>query len=401
MKKIIFLVFVIFSFLQADKEDRFSDPKFCVGCHKDQTDDWITTWHSKSHYESNSLYSSVVDYISRVTYQPKEIVLVDCAQCHNPRMTIKSVEDVSFMYSKALNIETQSSKDIDKQIDDPNLKSGISCYVCHNVDKVHQSTDLKMRGFSSVSWGAPEKIFGAFKGDGRSDGFHKSEQAEHFVDSNQLCMVCHYGGENKFGTKIYATGEEASTSKDTTKCVDCHMSAYKKEVIAPHIKKDGVTPKVRDIRSHLFAGARNSDIMSTTLNIKSNVERDSLVLTVENKTPHKAPTGYGDRSIKISVNFKNQENKIIETIDYYLESIFVDKKSRETVPYIATSIKSDTRLNPNEIRNIKFQKSADAKSAEVIVTYRLVREGMIKTLKLEDNKVFNKEYPVYKFSVNF
>ncbi|MDR1555125.1 MAG: hypothetical protein LBS39_03750 [Campylobacteraceae bacterium] len=399
MFKTKFLLFVYIVFLcavisQAQQiGGAVTGSEICFSCHKDQAKDWGTTWHSRSHVDSNILYKAVVNYMSRMTYQPESGVLVECAQCHNPKMTIKEIADKeSFILSEALDIKTAQTEKIEASVNDKAIKFGISCNICHNVAKINETSNLQMRGFKAVEWGSRDAVYGPFEDDGRAR-IHKSFQKEHFTNSNKLCMVCHFGGERN-GVEIYTTGIEYTQSNSQESCAECHMSTQRQGVIAPEIKKAGVTAKVRDIRSHLFASARNSNILGDTIELTTAKNGNNFVVTLKNLTPHKAPTGFGGRSINVKIEFKNEKGVVVNTQLYALETIYTDKKGQETVPYLATSIKSDTRLNANEIRKLSIPRPSGAVLAEVSVTYRLVNERLLKIINLSGDAIFDKEYPV-------
>jgi hypothetical protein len=371
--------------------------EICFGCHKDQAKDWGTTWHSRSHVDSNPLYKAVVDYMARITYQPSESILVECAQCHTPNMTIKEIADKnSFTLAKVLNIETAQTHTIDVSVADKAIKDGISCNICHNVAKVHESSNLDMRGFKAVEWGPSDTIFGPFEDDGRA-GIHKSVQKEHFTDPNKLCMVCHFGGERD-GTEVYTTGSEYVKSGSQTKCAECHMSTKREGIITPEITRAGITPQVRNIRSHLFEGARNSNILADTIDLKASSSGNNMVVELKNLMPHKAPTGFGGRSIEIKVEFRSGSS-VIDTKFYTLEAIYLDKRGKETVPYLAKSIKSDNRLGADELRKLSIAKPDGATSAIVTVNYRLASERLLKIINFSD-PIFDKVYVVKVLNVS-
>ena len=399
MKNILILLFVFSTYLFSNNTEYaggFSDAKQCLSCHSDQAHDWQTTWHSKSHYDSNPLYKSVVDYMSKVKYQPKETILVQCAQCHNPTMSVKKIENEdSFALAKVFDVETSQTKIVDDSISDTKIKTGISCVICHRVDKVHESTNLKMRGYEAVEWVKGNVIVGPYDSEERTV-FHNSQKREHFVNPNKLCLVCHYGSENEQKIKLYATGEEYneySGAEDKQTCAQCHMSSEKKGIIAPQIIRGGTTPIVRNLRSHLFAGARNSDILKNTFSINaSSSENDKLIINIKNLTPHSAPTGFSARSIELKIDFLNGST-IIDTKVIKFESTYQDRHNKETLAYLANSLKSDTRIKPYEVKKYRVNKPNNAKIANIYITYRLVNENILKQLGLKD-PIFTKEYPM-------
>jgi nitrate/TMAO reductase-like tetraheme cytochrome c subunit len=389
----IYIIILCAAFSQAQQIGGASvGSEICFSCHKDQAKDWSTTWHSRSHVDSNPLYKAIVNYMSRVTYQPEAGVLVECAQCHNPKMTIKEIADKnSFALSQALNIKTSQTEKIEASVNDKAIKDGISCNICHNVAKINEASNLQMRGFKAVEWGTSDTIYGPFEDDGRAR-VHKSLQKEHFTDSNKLCMACHFGGERN-NVNIYATGIEYTQSGSEEKCAECHMSTQRQGIISPEIKKSGTIPQVRNIRSHLFASARNSNILEDTIELTTAKNGNDFIVSLKNLTPHKAPTGFGGRSINVKIEFKNESGLVINSKTYALETIYIDKKGQESIPYLAASIKSDTRLNANEVRKLTVAKPSGAVLATVSVTYRLANERLLKIINFSD-PVFDKEYPV-------
>ncbi|MDR0666671.1 MAG: cytochrome c family protein [Campylobacteraceae bacterium] len=393
------LTICLVSFAYAQLSGASTNSYVCFSCHKDQAKDWATTWHSRSHVDSNPIYKAMINYISRVTYQPEESVLVGCAQCHNPKMTIKEISSKdSFTLAKVLNVETEQTKRIEASVGAENIKDGISCNICHNVEKVNESMNMEMRGFKAVEWGPNDIVYGPFEDDGRA-GIHKSIQKEHFTNPDKLCMACHFGGETDSKVELYATGKEFLGSADTSqRCADCHMSTKRKGIITPEIKKPGITAKEREIRSHLFEGARNSEILKDTLSLDAKSEGNNLILELTNLTPHKAPTGFGGRSIDVKIEFKNGAN-VMDTQIYTLEIVYADKKGKEMVPYLAASIKSDNRLAPHESRKLNVPKFPGATNAKITITYRLVSERILKLINFSD-PVFNKNYPVISMDVN-
>jgi hypothetical protein len=315
-------------------------------------------------------------------------------------MTIKEISGKdSFNLAKVLNVETEQTKRVEASVGDANIKDGISCNICHNVEKINESMNMEMRGFKAVEWGPNDVIFGPFEDDGRA-GIHKSIQKEHFTNPDKLCMACHFGGEtdNKNGVELYATGKEFLGSDDTNqRCADCHMSTKRKGIITPEITRPGIVAKEREIRSHLFEGARNSDILKDTIALNAKPEGNNIILELTNLTPHKAPTGFGGRSMDVKIEFKNGAN-IVNTQTYTLEIVYVDKKGKEMVPYIAASIKSDNRLAPNETRKLSIPKFPGATDVKVTVTYRLVSDRILKLINFSD-AIFSKDYPVTSLDV--
>ena len=396
---ILFICTLSITNLYAQKHqilDRFAQSKYCAGCHPQQVRDWKSSLHSKSHITKNILYKKTVDFMSKKLYIDSQKLSVECAKCHNPRISLKKVNK-NFILSKAFGIENRDVKKVETALNTEYLKEGINCIVCHNTNKINHSTDLFKRGFDAVEWGPNHVMVGPF--DSNRTNYHQSVKREHFnEDVNRLCFVCHYGGENRYKLPVYTTGEEYESVYSSKKCVDCHMSEKRKGIIAPHIKKSGERQETREIRSHLFAGVRNSDIAKDALDLTLTQNGSNLLLTLSNKTPHKVPTGFGGRELLIEVIYQSNE-KTIDKIYKSLNVTFLDKNGEITIPYLAKSIKNDLRLKPNEIRNISFNIPNEALKAKVIIWYKLINDDIKKMLDIKD-PIFTKNYNIADKSIN-
>ncbi|MDR0467318.1 MAG: cytochrome c family protein [Campylobacteraceae bacterium] len=398
MRHFLLFLIIIGSFAYANNSS-FALAKQCLFCHNVQAKDWETTWHSRSHYDSNPLYKSVVDYISKTTYQSQDVTLVKCAQCHNPTMSVKEIDDLyAYSIANAYHFETEEVKKVKNSVSDESIKTGISCVICHRTDKIHENADMKSGGYEAVEWVKGNVIVGPF-GDERRTTFHTSEKRDHFVNPNKLCTVCHYGSANDHKVELYATGKEYSSvsSKDT--CVSCHMPIHKREAIAPQITQKGATPVVRDLRSHLFAGARNSNILKDTFSLDLKKDGNKLVVDIKNLTPHNAPTGFSARSIELKVDFLHGAN-VVSTQSIKFETTYEDRRGKETLAYVATSLKSDTRIKPYEQKKFSIDRPLGTTSANVYINYRLVNENILNLIELKD-PTFTKVYNMNSKSIVF
>jgi nitrate/TMAO reductase-like tetraheme cytochrome c subunit len=371
-------------------EQKYSQSKNCAGCHPEQAKDWKTTWHAKSHTTQNSLYKKTLEYMSKKLYKDSQKLSIECAKCHNPRISVKKVNK-AFILSKAFGAKNKEVEKIDHALNRNYLKEGINCIVCHNIDKIEHTTDLSKRGFDAVKWGKNHIMVGSF--DSNRTSFHKSVKREHFnKDVNRLCFVCHFGGENLHKLPVYTTGKEFQKYQDSEKCVDCHMSVRKEGIIAANILKKGEKAKTRELRSHLFAGVRNSDIAEDAFDLNVSDNGSYILVSLHNKTPHKVPTGYGGRTLRVEVNYFNGDKKI-ESIYRDLDVLYLDENKKVTIPYLAKSIEKDLRLKPYESRKIPFIIPKSTTDVEVTVWYQLVNDNLKKLLNIED-KTFTKMYKI-------
>jgi hypothetical protein len=402
--RFVILIFLCFSNLLFGSEidERFAKSEYCIGCHQEQGKDWKTSLHSKSHMTKNPLYLKTLEYIEAKKFIYKEVQSLRCGKCHNPRMDTKDA-DISYSLSRAYGFENEESKKVSEALKDSTSQDGISCIICHNVEKIeykagdtntsnpHKKTH-RNSGFQALKFGPNDVMVGPFEESYRTT-YHKMKQVPHFQEEvNKLCFACHYSSQNDKNIPLYETGIEYERSQSTEKCVECHMGKQEINIIAPNVK--GSTPATpRPTRRHLFAGVRNSDIVKQSLKISLENKSGFLHVLLENITPHKVPTGFSGREIEIEVLYK-KNNQIIKKVTKKLNTLYLDRHGRETISYIADELKSDDRLDLNEKREYTIQNVDGATQVEVNFWYRLIKESLIPILKIED-EVYLKKYPIY------
>lgn len=388
----ILLLFLLFlsSIIATEINHKFANPMNCIGCHKEQVSDWQTTWHSHAHEAKNPLFNKVVTYVRKTAHESRADVLTRCAKCHNPKLQIKKVDE-SYMYAKAFGIETKTTKKVDNALNAEHTKTGISCFICHNIDKIDPKKTPKNGGLDIVHWTTGNLIVGPFEANNRA-GFHESAQREHFIKGNTLCLTCHQGSANYNDLDGYQTGEEIATQADAPRCVECHMSSSRKGIIAPNITRAGEDPEVRNIRSHLFAGARNSKILETTLGVFIKANKNTIDFSIKNLTPHRVPTGFTGRSMEVDFTFYKGKS-VIGKQKVKLRAKYKDKYGNEALSYVAKEMVEDTRLNPNELRVLTMKRPKGVTLVKVDIWYYLVSPSLQKILEIDD-EIFTKKYLV-------
>ncbi|WP_200762640.1 multiheme c-type cytochrome [Nitrosophilus alvini] len=387
---VLFFLFVFF--LYADVDPRFAVSEKCRTCHEKIVSEWKTSWHSKSHFSKDELYKKTLVYMSKKLHKNVIELEVKCAQCHNPRVGEKKI-DVSDMFVTGFGIE---AKDIKKSFEQGFVKDGVNCIVCHNIEKIKESQDPAQRGYKAIVWGPSDTMVGPFA-DARSP-YHKTKQGEHFLNPNRLCFVCHYNGRNIYGKIIYSTGMEYEESGSKKKCVDCHMSE-KHDGRLTEKKFDGYDINIRKIRSHLFMGARNGDILNNALKVGTEKKEDLIFITLQNLTPHKVPTGFGSREVVLEAVFL-LENGLKKSVSEIFGVEYRDKRDRETIPHLAVKIEDDSRLNPYETRKFSLKIPAGSESVKINLYYKLIGEKLAKKLELNE-EIFLKRYNIFSAEMKF
>ncbi len=390
MKSVLFLVlFLTCSY--ANINQKFSNPKNCIGCHPSQVKDWSDIWHSKAHEDKNELYKKVVTFVKTKAKKPRVEVLTKCAKCHNPKLEISNIS-ADYIYAKGYDIETKNTKKVDKALNAKHTKEGISCFICHNTETIKPKSNLKEGGIEGIVWTKGDLIVGPFKSNNRA-GFHKTAQKEHFISGNDLCLTCHQGSGNFNELDGYQTGEEISEVKNAKRCVQCHMGEPKESLIAPNLRRKNELPIVRNIRDHRFVGARNSNLLSQTLDISFEKDNKNIKVLIKNLTPHKVPTGFSGRSVVLDFTFESLDEVIDKkSMDFRVKHISSDKE--ESLSYVAKKVEFDTRLKPNETRVITFKKPKNIASITVNAWYYLVAPTLQKVLDIENDEIFSKKYKI-------
>ena len=391
----IFLVTLLFLVsLQATQIDKkWATSQNCKGCHTNITSKWETSRHANSHYSKNDLFKQSLEYmaIKNPTKLTNEIKL-ECAKCHNPRITLSKVttEDrFSLLFQ-----DKNTTKTYNQAFESDNMKNGINCIVCHNIDKINFQKKHGSLGMNNVYFGKQGTMFGPFSN--AKSPYHKTQKRQHFEGDNpKLCFSCHYSYKNKHNLLVYETGIEYDKINKLNNgknpgCKSCHMS-QKQEGYASNYAPDGQKPIKRMVRVHRFASIDNSNIMNDYLDMKGTVDDNYFIIKLTNHAPHKIPTGYGLREVILRVVFLDKDDKPIKTNEYILGSKWVDEKGSPTIPHLAVKRVKDTRMNGKSTNAYKFPIPKGAVYAKYSLSYRLISDGLAKEIGVTD-PFFLREY---------
>jgi hypothetical protein len=394
MKIIIISILFITSIWSAAAIDKkWETNENCEACHMEISAKWETSRHANSHFSKNDLYKKSLMYMVR---QNNTLIMdevkVDCAKCHNPRIMKSEVgneDKVSLLLE-----DKNTTKAFKNALNSENMKNGINCVVCHNVDEIHLDKEVGSTGMNNIKFGPQGTMFGPF--DDANSPYHKTVQRDHFTnDDPTLCFACHYGAKNHQGLEVYATGKEydkfaIDSGGKVEGCKSCHMSSKKKGV-ASNYAKVGEKPKERMVRAHRFASVDNSNILIDHIDVKSATENGKFVISIKNNTPHKIPTGYGLREIILNVVYLDKNDKEIGSKKYVLGAKWEDAQGKATIPHLAEKMTKDTRQEGKTTKVYKFPIPAGAVYAKYSFSYRLISEEMGKKIDVTD-PFFLKEY---------
>jgi hypothetical protein len=338
--------------------------------------DWEKSWHAKSHYDSDEYFRATIDYVKRKTRKSLNSVKVQCATCHNPRISVTST-DIDYEIDAVMGLDKDS--EVNKALQSEILNEGINCVVCHNIDKIHNDKDSSARGINRVEWMKSGVMSGPY--DDASSPYHKVEHRD-FMDkkTDQLCFVCHANDRAVSG--FVFTDMESEYKKTDKACVDCHMGP-KEMGVAATLRDENGQQKKRMIRAHGFEGAHTIDMWQDALSLNGVKKGKDLVLTIKNPQPHNIPSGFGSRELLVEIEYKSG-SKTIEKKSISLTRHYTSKRNKPTIPHLAVKASKDMSIPAKGKKVLKTPIVKGSTSAKVRLYYRLVNDEVRGILNLKE-----------------
>ena len=378
----IFLSVSLFAASNVAVGEMFENSNKCKACHLHIVNDWKNSWHAKSHYKNDEYFRKTIDYVQRKTRKSLNSVKIQCATCHNPRISVTST-DVDYEIDVVMGFDGNS--EIDKALASDAISEGINCVVCHNIDKIHTKADDSIRGINRVEWTKSGVMSGPYED--ASSPYHKVEHRD-FMDAktDQLCFVCHANDKSVSG--FVFTNMQDEYKKDKKSCVDCHMGERKLGV-ASTLRDAKGNQRKRKVRGHKFEGAHTSSMWKDALNLELQKKKSNLLIVIENPQPHNIPSGFGSRELIVEIIFKAKD-KTINTEVFSLTRNYLSKRGTVTIPHLAVSSSKDRSVpaGGKKVLQVALGKTSD--SVEVNLYYVLVNEEVRSLLKLEE-KIWSKK----------
>ena len=185
--------------------------------------------------------------------------------------------------------------------------------------------------------------------------------------SNDICMGCHDKRKNFHGTPLCLTGAEYAKGETFINCQACHMPI----VTVPKLKKGKVIPgEFVTVADHTTAGGHDDKMVTRGIALTMDTKQEGDVfrtkLTVRNRLPHSYPTGAPFRNFYIKLAAYDKDGRVIWQ-NYKVHPIKDDPKAafwytigdvekrKPTSPPYATGVLKDTRLAPNEVRELEYE----------------------------------------------
>lgn len=379
----LFALSALFGAKVVELEDRFQSAQNCKACHLRIVKEWEESWHAKSHYENDEYFAKSIDYVSRKTRKSLNSVKVECATCHNPRISVTTTGE-DYEIAAVMGLDKGSA--VNKAVNNDAISEGINCVACHNIDKIHDDLDESKRGINRVEWTKSGVMTGPYK-DAKSP-YHKSVHHD-FMDKNpnQLCFVCHANDRSASGL-VFTDMQSEYVEADKT-CVDCHMGPRKKDLASTH-KVDGAA-KMREVRHHGFAGAHVSSMWRDALGLSLKQKKSNLFITIKNPQPHNIPSGFGSRELIVEIAYK-KGMQVVQEQSISLTNTYTRRKNKATIPHLASAQSKDMSIPAKGKKVLKASLAEGSTSVEVKVYYRLVNEEVHALLELKGENWSEKHF---------
>ena len=348
----------------------------CKSCHLQIVKDWGQSWHSKSHYSKDEYFRATIEYVARKTRKSLNSVKVQCATCHNPRISVTST-DLDYEVQVLMKLDKNSK--VNKATQNIAISEGINCVVCHNIDKIHDDRDSSHRGINRISWTKSGTMVGPFS-DAKSP-YHKTEYRG-FMDnkSDQLCFVCHANDKSVNG--LVFTNMQNEYKKSDEGCIDCHMGP-KVTGMAATLRLANGKVKNRAVRAHTFKGAHVADMWKNSLSLNMWEKDGDIIIVLKNPQPHNIPSGFGSRELIVDLSYKTGtkeiQKKAISLTRYYKR-----KRGKATIPHLAIEMSQDMSIPALGKKVLKVKNIEGATSLNVKVYYRLVNDEVRSILNLKE-----------------
>ena len=376
---ILLSTFVLYAAQVVEVGDRFKESAQCKTCHSHLVSDWENSWHAKSHYKNDEYFRASIDYVSRKTRKSLNGVKIQCATCHNPRISVTST-GIDYEIMAVMGLDEGS--EVNKALQSDVIDEGINCVVCHNIDKIHADKDQSFRGVHRIEWTKSGIMTGPYE-DAHSP-YHKVEHRD-FMDekSDQLCFVCHANDRSVDGFIFTNMQEEYVKAESQKSCVDCHMGE-KREGYASTYKIDKGKAKLREIRSHGFVGAHTSELWKEALELSLWEKNGETILSLSNPHPHNIPSGFGSRELFIEAIYK-KGSVVLDTKYISLTTHYKDKRGKATIPHLAVESSAAMSIPAKGKKLLKLAHVENADRVEVILSYRLVNDEVRSLLDLKED----------------
>jgi len=322
----------------------------CKRCHVEIYRQWEGSMHAKSTALKDPLHGAF--YLQTVGDPKAEGVLSKesgkypvCLNCHAPNAALdkKTKLDEVAAYGE-----------------------GVNCIVCHSLKKfkgivtpdgkpqygiaAYETSKTSLMAPSGTHYGADKHVKGQPLNPAAKPYHPFIREGNAAMRGNEACMGCHEQRDNFKGAPLCVTGSEYSKSGSSATCQSCHMATV-----------DGIT-------DHSMLGGHSPDMVKRGMVMKIDArvdgERIKAKLSLHNRLPHAFPTGAPFRHMLVKVVAYDKEGKVLwqnyknnpaaEDPQSAFHYVLGDEKDQIAQPPDATKVLANTRLQPNETRELSY-----------------------------------------------
>lgn len=335
------------------------DPRTCASCHAAVVYEWERSMHAKAHHSRDPIYAALRTL--RIARQGPQVA-GQCGSCHHPL-----AHDAPEAPLAAL---------------------GVTCRSCHGVAEVREGA-----GHSALVLADDRVMRGPHDLDADVSPAHGTGPAvAQLADGKTLCLACHREARNPHGVVTCNTGNELEEHADSTAtCTGCHMPV----VDAP----SGAVSTRATHRSHAFVGPHaawegDDSFLRGGVAMNARLEDDALVVTLENRSGHGFPSGFPGRLAVLQAIAKDTSGAEVwrawrdepsERPEAMLTQVYVDADGQPVMAPFATAMARDSRLRPNETRELRFELPSGVASVEVSLRFFLLPPKAAQALGLSES----------------
>ncbi len=346
-------------------------PAACKQCHEEIYAQWNRSMHANSSALKDPIHGAFYKKVMGDPTQegvrgPQIPVKKDkypvCHKCHAPVAAIdkKTKLDANPAYAEGVSCVTCHSFTRFKGVDGPSGKPqyGIDAYE-YDTDSLHGPSGISYtveRVPDDARWPTPVHHPQPMSGN-KADLFK----------SNDACMGCHDKRKNFHGTPLCLTGAEYAKGQTFINCQSCHMPIVK----VPKLKDGKVLPgEFVTVADHTMAGGHDGKMVTRGIAMSMDTRQVGAVikvkLTLRNRLPHSYPTGAPFRNFFIKLaaydaggnelwkNYQTHPIKDDPKAAFWYTIGDVEKHKPTSPPY-ATGVLNDSRLGPNEVRELEYE----------------------------------------------
>ncbi len=326
--------------------DGWTSASVCGECHQSIYAVWQESLHAKAW--SDPIFQAAYQRSTDAYGQEQSRV---CLSCHTP--TVRHGGDFD--------------------VEDSVTAEGVTCDFCHSLSAVDLSDTV-----DPVRLSLGKTKYGPLR--------HAQSPAHKTVDTklhtrSELCATCHEyqnaNGVTVLGT--YSEWKQSSYAKKGKQCQDCHMPLVPGRVVALNVKKE----TNKSVNLHDISGSHDMDRVrkAVTLELVGYEwlgNRAWVYVKVANEgSGHCFPTGLPNHRAVLEVTIHDGPN-LVGRREIPFVVVMLDKdrrplKREHEIMVNAVSIRSDSRLRPNEARTIDIS-FRDIKAKRLILRAELYYE---------------------------